>query len=87
MGIDEAWAKPVRGLLRAEMTRRGIGYAELADALGKLGVEENERNVRNKVARGTFSAPFLVQCLLALGVRELRLDPDMFPPHDEGRLI
>lgn len=77
--IDEAWAKPVRGMVRAEMTRRGMGYGELAAALSKLGVEENERNLRNKVARGTFSAPFLIQCLLAMDVSELKLDPTLFP--------
>ena len=34
------------------------------------------RNLRNKVARGRFSATFLVQCLTAIGARALRLSED-----------
>lgn len=64
----------VRGVIRAEMERRGLKYSELAKRLAKIGVDENERNLRNKVARGTFSAAFFVQCLEAIGVETLRLD-------------
>ena len=64
----------VRGAIRAEMERRGLTYATLVDRLAALGVEENERNLRNKVARGTFGAVFFVQCLEAIGVETLKLD-------------
>lgn len=56
------------------MVKRGISYAELTERLKLMGIEENERNLRNKVARGTFSAAFLGECLAALGVRYLEID-------------
>jgi hypothetical protein len=43
-------------------------YADLVEALGKIGVIEDERNLRNKIARSTFSASFLLQCLVAMGI-------------------
>ena len=48
-------------------------YAKLADRLVEMGVDEKEANIRNKLARGKFSAAFLIQCLDAIGVRKLRL--------------
>lgn len=67
-------AAEVKRLLRAEMARRGVSYAELVAKLDALGLKETEVNLRNKVSRGGFTAAFFVQCLKAMGVRELRLD-------------
>jgi hypothetical protein len=64
----------VKGTIKGEMNKRGLTYADLARRLKLVGVEENERALRNKVARGTFSAVFFVQCLQAIGVRDLRVD-------------
>jgi hypothetical protein len=47
---------------------------ELAEKLAVLGIEENERNIANKIARGGFTAVFLIQCLTAIGCHTLRLD-------------
>lgn len=71
---DEAWQDRVKGLLKAELKRRNIGYRELAERLNGLGVEETDRNIANKISRGGFSAVFLVQCLEAMGAKEIRLD-------------
>ena len=64
----------VKGILRAEMARRGITYEQLAAKLAELGVRDTAVNIRNKVARGGFSAVFFVQCLRAMGCRQLSLD-------------
>lgn len=64
----------VKGTIKGEMDKRGLTYADLARRLKLVGVDENERNLRNKVARGTFSAVFFMQCLQAIGVRSLRID-------------
>lgn len=65
--IDEkVWEELVKNMLRAEMMRRGVSYAALAERLGALGVIDNELNLRNKVSRGRFTAVFLAQCLKAL---------------------
>jgi hypothetical protein len=39
----------------------------LAEKLAGLGVKDTAVNIRNKVARGGFSAVFFVQCLRAIG--------------------
>jgi len=64
-------------LLRAEMTRRGVTYEDLSERLAAIGINDTAVNIRNKVARGRFSATFLVQCLTALGARALRLGEDI----------
>lgn len=63
----------IKRILRVEMTKRSIGYAELVERLKFVGVEENERNLRNKVARGSISAALFVQCLIALECQALDL--------------
>lgn len=67
------WTVLVKGLLKAELKRRNLSYADLAEKLGKIGVKETERNISNKISRGTFSAIFLVQCLEAIGCQTIHL--------------
>ncbi len=62
-----------KNLLKAELKRKGVTYAQLAEKLATVGVTENERNLNNKISRGGFSAAFLLQCLEAIGVTDLRL--------------
>ena len=76
MKTEAEWAEDTKRLLRAEMTRRGVTYEDLAEKLAAIGVEDTAVNLRNKVARGRFSATFLVQCLTAMGARALRLTED-----------
>jgi Domain of unknown function (DUF6471) len=73
MKTESEWAEDVKRLLRAEMARRGITYEQLAEKLATIGVRDTSVNLRNKVARGRFSAVFLIQCLTAMGTRALRL--------------
>jgi hypothetical protein len=58
------------------MARRGVTYQDLAERLAAIGVRDTAANLRNKVARGRFSAVLLVQCLTAIGARTLRLSED-----------
>lgn len=76
MVTDDAWKARVRNLLKAELTRRGIGYKELAQRLAKMGVAETEQNIANKLSRGGFSAVFLVQCLDAIECRTVQIGMD-----------
>jgi hypothetical protein len=73
MPTEAEWQARVKGLLKGELKRRGVGYRELAERLGKIGVSESEANIANKISRGGFSAVFLVQCLDAIGCTELRV--------------
>jgi Domain of unknown function (DUF6471) len=76
MKTEAEWAEDLKRLLRAEMTRRGVTYDGLTERLAALGVADSAVNIRNKVARGKFSAVFLLQALQALGCRNLRLGDD-----------
>ena len=67
------WEELAKGLLRGEMARRSVTYAQLAERLAAIGIDDNERNLRNKVSRGKFTAGFMLQCLTAIGVDHLRL--------------
>ena len=67
------WEERVANLLKAELKRKGVTYAQLVERLAALGVDEKEVNVRNKLSRGKFTAAFLVQCLAAIGTEHLRL--------------
>ena len=67
------WGGYAKRVLRAEMHRKGISYAELVAALAATGVKETEANLRNKVSRGSFTAAFLFKCLSVKGVETLHL--------------
>jgi len=68
------WEMKAANLLKAELKRKGVTYAQLVDLLSQLGVDEKEVNVRNKLSRGKFTAAFFLQCLSAAGVHSLQLD-------------
>ncbi|WP_029009603.1 DUF6471 domain-containing protein [Azospirillum halopraeferens] len=76
MRTEDEWADLVKRLLRAEMTRRGVTYEDLTEKLAGIGVHDTAVNIRNKVARGKFTAVFLVQCLEAIGCKTLALTVD-----------
>jgi hypothetical protein len=78
------WGELPNRIIRVEMTKRSLSYADLAAHLGRIGVAENERSLRNKVARGTFSATFLLQCLVALDVMGLDLKSYELPKSPEA---
>jgi Domain of unknown function (DUF6471) len=67
------WEDQTKGLLKAELKRRNVTYQGLVEKLATIGVKETEPNVRNKLARGKFTAVFLLQCLEAIGATSLRL--------------
>lgn len=73
MADNTEWEARVKGLLKAELKRRGVTYAQLVEKLAAVGVVDSEPNIRNKLARGKFTAVFLLQCLEAIGASSLRL--------------
>ena len=70
---DTEWEAKVKGVLKAELKRRNVSYAQLAEKLSAIGVVDSEPNIRNKLSRGKFTAVFLIQCLEAVGASSLRL--------------
>jgi hypothetical protein len=44
-----------------------------SEKLAALRIEENERNLTNKISRGGFTAAFMLQCLEAIGATSVTL--------------
>jgi len=70
---EKEWEDKVKRLLKAELTRKGVTYAQLVGKLADIGVHDSEPNIRNKISRGKFTAVFLIQCMEAIEAREIRL--------------
>ena len=68
------WEKMAANLLKAELKRKGVTYAQLVERLGVIGISEKEVNVANKLSRGKFSAAFMLACLKAVGPSQLHLE-------------
>lgn len=62
-----------KAILRAEMVRRDISYERLAEMLTAAGRPENVLNLRNKVARGRFTADFMLDALAVMGVEWIQV--------------
>lgn len=73
MRTQQQWAGYLKGLLKAELSRRDVSYHDLAVKLRAIGVDETPENLTNKINRGKFSGIFLVQCLEAIGCKTLRV--------------
>ena len=72
--VTQEYETRAKNLLKGELKRRGMTYADLAAKLAQIGVQENQRNLNNKISRGGFSAAFFLQCLAAIGCHAVRLD-------------
>ncbi|WP_298298311.1 DUF6471 domain-containing protein [uncultured Litoreibacter sp.] len=62
------WEAKAANILKAELKRQGVTYAQLAEKIG-----DKEPNVRNKLSRGKFSAAYMLQCMESIGLSEIRL--------------
>ena len=62
------WEAKAANILKAELKRQGVTYAQLAELIG-----DKEPNVRNKLSRGKFSAAYMFQCFDAIQLSEIRL--------------
>ena len=62
------WNEQARLKLREILLRKKVSYKKLVTLLAEIGVEETERAIQGKMARGTFSFAFFLQCMKALGI-------------------
>ncbi len=77
MTDDKEWQDRVKGLLKAELAKRNTNYVQLAEMLkDKYGVVETPQNLSNKIARGKFSAVFMIQVLEAAGCHSIKISSD-----------
>ena len=68
------WNKLAASTIKAELKRRDIGYEKLVTLLEKIGVQETHASILNKMSRGTFQFSFFLQCAVAIGMKNLRLE-------------
>jgi hypothetical protein len=76
MKTTRDWQAQAKGIIRSELKRRNLSYADLAVRLTTIGVKETPENVNNKIARGSFTAAFFLQCMEAIGVQNIHLNGD-----------
>jgi len=61
--------------LKAELKRANVTYEGLAERLAKHGLKgETAASIKNKLARGTFAATFMLASLAALELEGVRLE-------------
>jgi hypothetical protein len=70
---NDEWQDRVKGLLKSELKKRNLSYRDLSEKLSAIGVHDSERNISNKLSRGSFTAVFLIQCLDAIECKTLHL--------------
>lgn len=68
MPDQNEWETKAANLLKAELKRKGVTYAQLAELIG-----EKEVNIRNKLSRGKFSAAFMLESFSAIGMSEVKV--------------
>lgn len=68
------WKAQAKQIIRAELRRRDLSYADLAQSMEVIGLKVNDRTLANKIAAGGFSAVFFLQVMEAIGVKNLSLD-------------
>ena len=66
--VEVDWTTQAKNILRAELTRKGVGVRELARRL-----DQDGRVLANKISRGKFTAAFMLECFDAIGVNEVRV--------------
>ncbi len=71
--INVEYETKAKNLLKGELKRKNVTYAQLAEKLGAIGIQETERNLNNKISRGGFTGAFLLQCLDAIEARTILL--------------
>ncbi|MGH8777882.1 DUF6471 domain-containing protein [Paraburkholderia sp.] len=58
---DTRWNDLASRVIRVALERKGLSYAELANALTAIGVKETERSLISRVARGSAKLTLLLQ--------------------------
>jgi|SRR5580700_7510468 uncharacterized protein DUF6471 len=68
------WATRSKRFLQAELKRRGITYAGLAELMTENGLPETEGSITVKINRGGFPTWFFLAALNAIGCPQVRLE-------------
>jgi hypothetical protein len=69
------WENRASRLVKARLAWAGLNQEQLAQRLSQTGRPVSAQSIRSKIARGTFSAAFLLEVLAALGSKTIDI-PD-----------
>ena len=69
------WEHLVGALVKSELKLGGVNYIDLQAELKKLNVDQSTSNISANPNPGRFSAVFLLQAMVAIGVHKIEL-PD-----------
>ena len=72
--LDKEYRTRAKNILKSELKRRGITYKALANMLTDRGAPDNERNLANKISRGSFTAAFFMLCMDVIGAAQVQLE-------------
>lgn len=70
----DPWCQLAAQILKDLMYLKRVDYQRLSRMLVSVGIDENPRQVSNKISRGKFSLVFFLQCLKALEVDGLEVN-------------
>jgi hypothetical protein len=71
---DKEWADRTARYVKAQLKRHDMTYDDLAEKLKPYGFEHETRaSIANKLARGTFSAPFLLATMAAMDEQTIKV--------------
>jgi hypothetical protein len=71
---SEKWYSEAKAILKAELARKDVSYKRLSVLLEEIGVFESTSAITSKMARGTFSFAFFLQCMKAIGRHHAQID-------------
>lgn len=71
---DSSWNKEATRILKAQLSRKGIKYHDLAKKLNERSIGETQNTIAKKLSRGSFSFTFFLQCMYVLGINTIDLN-------------
>ena len=71
---EKEWAARAAKHLKVELKKAEITYERLAERMKEHGFSESKASIANKLARGTFAAPFYLAALVAIGIEAVKLE-------------
>jgi hypothetical protein len=70
---DTDWEFQAKAILKSQLSRLGWTYRDLSQHFADMGINESEANLRNKFARGSFTAAFFLKCLAITNTQNIHL--------------
>ena len=72
---DKEWADRTARYVKSQLKRHAMTYDDLAEKLKPYGFpDETKASIANKLARGTFPAPFLLATMAAMEEATIKIE-------------